>query len=59
MPSRCSLQLHGDSFDSSAVKGHFYTFLTSRDSCHNCRKCPETIKLEIVANLKNYTGNCV
>jgi len=32
------LQLHEGKFDSFEVKKHFYTFLTSRDSCHNYQK---------------------
>jgi len=46
MTNRCSfeklrckscLQLHGATFDSWYVKGHFNTLLASRDSCHKCQ----------------------
>jgi len=32
---KLNLQLREAKFDSSNVKEHFNTFLTSRDSCHN------------------------
>jgi len=31
------LQFHGAKSDSSDVKEHFHTFITSRDNCHNCQ----------------------